>query len=142
MARILGVDYGAVRIGLALSDPTGFLAQSLEVVKRTSDSQAVERILEIARAHGVDELVVGLPLHMNGSVGDKAEGAKAFAEALRLKLNLPVDMFDERLTTVAAQRVLLEADVSRKKRKQVVDAVAATVLLQTYLDFRNRNRNQ
>lgn len=138
MGRILGVDYGTVRIGLSVSDPTASLARALQVVRRKSDEAAAEEIAGIARDHEVGEVVVGLPLHMNGSRGEKAEAAHAFAELLREKLGVPVEMFDERLTTVSAQRLLISADVRRDKRKQVVDAVAATVLLQTYLDFRKR----
>lgn len=138
MGRILAIDYGVVRIGLALSDPTGFLAQSLEVMKRISDDVASERIAQMAREREVSEMVVGLPLNMNGSEGEKAKICRAFAAKLEGRTGLPVRLFDERLTTVAAQRSLIEQDVRRNKRKQVVDAIAATVLLQTYLDFRNR----
>lgn len=139
MGRILAIDYGTVRIGLALSDPNGFLAQSLDVLKRRSDDDAIMRIAEIAREREASEMVVGLPLNMNGSEGEKADICRAFAAKLEERTGLPVHLFDERLTTVAAQRTLIEQDVRRSKRKQVVDAVAATVLLQTYLDFRNRD---
>ncbi|QSO52614.1 Holliday junction resolvase RuvX [Alicyclobacillus curvatus] len=139
MGRILAIDYGTVRIGLALSDPSGFLAQSLDVLKRRSDDDAIMRIAEIAREREASEMVVGLPLNMNGSEGEKADICRAFAAKLEERTGLPVHLFDERLTTVAAQRTLIEQDVRRSKRKQVVDAVAATVLLQTYLDFRNRD---
>jgi putative holliday junction resolvase len=139
MGRILAIDYGTVRIGLALSDPSGFLAQSLDVLKRRSDDDAIMRIAEIAREREASEMVVGLPLNMNGSEGEKADICRAFAAKLEERTGLPVHLFDERLTTVAAQRTLIEQDVRRSKRKQVVDAVAATVLLQTYLDFCNRD---
>ena len=138
MGRILAVDYGTVRIGLALSDPSGFLAQSLEVLRRRSDPEAIVDIVRIAKDREVLEIVVGLPLNMNGSAGDKAEICRQFAKELEEESGLPVHLFDERLTTVAAQKTLIAQDVRRSKRKQVVDAVAATVLLQTYLDFRNR----
>lgn len=138
MGRILAVDYGTVRIGLALSDPSGFLAQSLDVLRRKSDEDAVAKIATIVDERDVHEVVVGLPLNMNGSEGEKATICRRFAQMLESELGKPVHMFDERLTTVAAQRTLIEQDVRRNKRKQVVDAVAATVLLQTYLDFRNR----
>lgn len=132
--RILGVDYGTVRIGLALSDPTGMLAQGLSVLKRKTDAQALADILQIIHQHGVDEVVVGLPRHMNGSLGEKAQVCQAFADEIATASGLPVAMYDERLTTVAAERMLIEADVMRKRRKQVIDAVAATLLLQGYLD--------
>jgi putative holliday junction resolvase len=132
--RILGVDYGTVRIGLAISDPTGMLAQGLSVLKRKTDTQAVADIVQIIQDHDVDEVVVGLPRHMNGSLGEKAQVCQAFADEIANASGLPVAMYDERLTTVAAERMLIEADVMRKRRKQVIDAVAATLLLQGYLD--------
>lgn len=139
MGRILAVDYGTVRIGLALSDPSGFLAQSLDVLRRRSDEQAILDIVQIIREREVAEIVVGLPLNMNGSAGEKAEICRQFAKQLEEESGRPVHLFDERLTTVAAQKALIAQDVRRSKRKQIVDAVAATVLLQTYLDFRNRS---
>lgn len=138
MGRILAVDYGTVRIGLAISDPNAFLAQSLDVLRRKSDDDAIEQIALVVREREISEVVVGLPLNMNGSVGEKAQTCRQFALQLEERIRIPVQLFDERLTTVAAQRSLIEQDVRRSKRKQVVDAVAATVLLQTYLDFRNR----
>lgn len=135
--RTLGVDYGAVRIGLAMSDPTGFLAQGLSVLRRKSDPQVVADILEVIGEYGVEEVVVGLPRHMNGSIGEKAQLCQAFAEQIAQASGLPVAMYDERLTTVAAQRMLIEADVRRKRRKEVIDAVAATLMLQGYLDWKS-----
>lgn len=136
--RILGVDYGLARIGLALSDPTGLLAQGLSVLKRVSDDRAVAEIAEIVRREQVELIVVGRPLHMNGSVGERALQCEAFAHLLEQQTGVKTAMMDERLTTVAAERMLIEADVSRKRRKQVIDAVAATLLLQSFLDRRNR----
>lgn len=141
MARFLAIDYGTARIGISVSDSTGLLARSLTVIRRVSDAKAVDSIAELVREHDVDEVVVGLPLHMNGSVGERAEMCRAFAQRIRERIGKPVEMYDERLTTVAAERLLIAADVRRSKRKQVVDAVAATVLLQSYLDFRNRGRS-
>ncbi|OFW79040.1 MAG: Holliday junction DNA helicase RuvA [Alicyclobacillus sp. RIFOXYA1_FULL_53_8] len=132
--RILSVDYGLARIGLALSDPTGFLAQGLSVLKRKSDEIAVGQIADLVREREVDRVVVGLPLNMNGSTGERALQCQAFAELLRNQVGVEVVMYDERLTTVAAERILIEADMRRKNRKQVIDAVAATILLQSYLD--------
>lgn len=142
MARFLAIDYGTARIGISVSDSTGLLARSLTVIRRVSDAKAVDSIAELVREHDVDEVVVGLPLHMNGSVGERAEMCRAFAQRIRERIGKPVEMYDERLTTVAAERLLIAADVRRSKRKQVVDAVAATVLLQSYLDFRNRGRSE
>lgn len=134
--RILAVDYGLARVGLALSDPTGFLAQGLCVLRRKSDNLAAAEIAALVTEHGVQEIVVGLPRHMNGQSGDRAAQCKAFAELLRERTGLPVHLFDERLTTVAAERLLIGAQMRREKRKQVIDEVAATLLLQTYLDYR------
>ncbi|MCL6515965.1 Holliday junction resolvase RuvX [Alicyclobacillus sp.] len=134
--RILGVDYGRARIGIAVSDPTGLVAQQLTVLRREDDEQAAKAIAELAREHRVDEIVVGHPKNMNGSVGERAAQCEAFADLLRRRTGLPVALYDERLTTVAAERMLVSADVSRRRRRQVIDAVAATVLLQGYLDWR------
>lgn len=132
--RILGVDYGLARIGLALSDPTGQLAQGLTVLKRKSDIEAAHSVLQLVREHDVGQIVVGLPLNMNGSAGERARQCRVFAELLQEVCQLEVAMYDERLTTVAAERLLIEAQVRRKDRRQVVDSVAASILLQSYLD--------
>ncbi len=138
--RILGVDYGLARIGLALSDETEFLAQGLTVLKRSSDTAACTDVVRIAREHDAGLIVVGLPKLLSGEVGERAKQCRRFGQLLETESGLPVELFDERLTTVQAERMLIGADVSRKKRRQVVDAVAATLLLQTYLDAR-RNRS-
>lgn len=132
--RILAVDYGTHRIGLALSDPTGFLAQGLIVLKRTSDAHAVAEIVQLVKQHEVDRIVVGLPKNMNGSIGPRAEQCLHFAEKLRDVCLLDVDMYDERLTTVAAEKLLISNDMRRQNRRKVIDSVAATILLQSYLD--------
>jgi len=139
--RILAVDYGLARIGLAVSDPTGLLAQGLSVLKRESDGLAVRAIAEVVREYGVDEAVVGLPRNMDGSVGPRAKACQRFAELLHEAAEIPVATFDERLTTVAAERILIAANMSRKRRKQVVDSVAATLLLQDYLTWRKFQRS-
>jgi len=140
--RILAVDYGTARIGLAQSDPTGFLAQGLSVLKRTSDAAAVAEIGRLAKQNEVDKIVVGLPKNMNGSIGPRAEQCTVFATQLQESTGLPVDLFDERLTTVAAERLLIGNDMRRQARKQVIDAVAATLLLQSYLDREQHRRRQ
>lgn len=134
--RILAVDYGLARIGLALSDPTGFLARELTVLKRQNDELAAEQIAMLAREHEVDEIIVGLPIHMNGSRGEKAVRCEEFARLIEGQLSLPVVLVDERLTTVQAEKLLIASDMRRDKRKKVIDAVAATLLLQSYLDSR------
>lgn len=134
--RILAVDFGLARIGLAISDETELLAQGLRVLKRVSDQKAADEIAGLAKDRDVGLIVVGLPKLMSGELGESAEHCLRFADRLRSAIDLPVEMFDERLTTVQAERMLISADVRRSKRRQVVDAVAATVLLQNYLDAR------
>ena len=136
--RILSVDYGLARIGLALSDPTCLLAQGLRVLKRESDAKAITSLQAVIEENEVGEVVVGLPRNMNGTIGERARQCQSFADLLSQVVSIPVVLYDERLTTVAATRVLLEADMSRKKRKRVVDEVAATILLQNYLDYKRR----
>ena len=132
--RIMGLDLGDRRIGVAVSDELGWTAQGVGVVERHRDGRELEEIERLVREREVSEIVVGLPRNMDGSIGPRGEICIAFAEMLRGRLQLPVHLWDERLTTVAAERTLLEADVSRRKRRQVVDKLAATLILQHYLD--------
>ncbi|WEK53145.1 MAG: Holliday junction resolvase RuvX [Candidatus Cohnella colombiensis] len=132
--RVLGLDYGERRIGVALSDAFGWTAQGLEVIDRKIVKDEFARIADLVKQHEVESIVVGLPKNMNGTIGPSGEYCIAFADQLREMLTLPVQMWDERLTTVSAERALLEADVSRSKRKLVIDKMAAALLLQNYLD--------
>lgn len=133
--RSMGLDYGDRKIGVALSDELGWTAQGLEVIRWSNDqAEVVQRLRSIVKEYEVGDIVVGLPKNMNGTIGPRGELSIAFAESLNQELQLPVHMVDERLSTVAAERTLLEADVSRKKRKQVIDKMAAAIILQTYLD--------
>jgi putative Holliday junction resolvase len=132
--RIMGLDLGDRRIGVAVSDELGWTAQGVGVVERHRDGRELEEIERLVREREVSEIVVGLPRNMDGSIGPRGEICIAFADMLRGKLQLPVHLWDERLTTAAAERTLLEADVSRRKRRQVVDKLAATLILQHYLD--------
>lgn len=136
--RVLAVDYGRRRLGLALSDPLGWTAQPLAVVPRRDPEADLKRIAEVCRAHGVARVVVGLPVRLHGAPGPEAEEALRFAERLRARLGLPVETWDERLTTREAERRLVEADLSRARRRARVDAVAAALILQGYLDRRRR----
>ena len=136
--RVLGLDYGDRRIGVALSDAFGWTAQGLEMIERKQEGDDIRRIEQLGREHEVETIVVGLPKNMNGTIGPRGEICMAFAEQLRQILSLKVELWDERLTTVAATRTLLEADVSRRKRKQVVDKMAAALLLQNYLDAKGK----
>lgn len=132
--RWLGLDYGERTIGVAVSDEFGWTAQGVEVIRRRNDEADLTRLSELIQTHGIDEIVVGLPRNMNGTIGARGEQCAAFAERLRHHFRKPVHLWDERLTTVAAERTLVAADVSRKKRKQVVDKLAAGLILQGYLD--------
>jgi len=132
--RVLAVDFGERRIGLAISDPAGWMAQPLEKIDRRPGDADVMRIKEICEEYAVGEIVVGVPLSLKGEVGPQAEAALDYADKLKKIIGLPVRTWDERLSTVSAQRALLEANVSRKKRKHFVDKIAATFILQAYLD--------
>jgi len=134
--RIGGLDVGDRTIGVALSDELGLTAQGLEVIRRRSLEQDLARLDEIARQYGVVRWVVGMPRNMNGTYGPRAELTRAFMERLAQHSGLPVEPWDERLSTMAAERVLLEADVSRARRRKVIDKMAAAVILQGYLDAR------
>ncbi|CAM3517560.1 Holliday junction resolvase RuvX [Paenibacillus lupini] len=136
--RTMGLDYGDRNIGVAVSDAFGWTAQGLETVQKRRDGGELTRIAEIVKEHEVTEIVVGLPKNMNNTIGPRGEISMAFAEQLQQTLNLPVHLWDERLTTVSAERTLLEADVSRKKRKLVIDKMAATLILQNYLDSKTK----
>jgi putative Holliday junction resolvase len=133
-ARILALDPGTKRIGVALSDELGWTAQPLETFERKSLAADIAHVRELVRRHDVREVVVGMPVQLNGRMGPAAQSAQHFLEALQAAVGVPVIAWDERLTTKAAERVLIEADVSRKKRKGAVDRVAAALLLKSYLD--------
>jgi putative Holliday junction resolvase len=136
MKRLLGVDYGRRRIGLAVSDEAQDFAFAHDVLDVRGLEEAVERVAAAARAAEAERVVVGMPVNMNGTRGPMAEEVARFAAALRRHGGLPVECWDERLTTRRAEQVLLEADVSRRKRRAVVDKLAAQQLLQSYLDSR------
>lgn len=135
--RILGLDYGTKTTGVAVSDPLGWTAQGVEIIRRQEEEHhkaTLNRIAEICEQYKVEKIVLGLPKNMNNTIGERGEKTLLFKEKLEAKLKLPVVTWDERLSTVAAESVLLEADVSRKKRKNVIDKLAATIILQNYLD--------
>ena len=132
--RIMALDVGTKRIGVALSDPLGITAQGLETFHRTELNADIDGLWKLIHEHEVEKLVVGLPKNMDGSIGFKAEEIREFVEQLTARESIEVIWVDERLTTVSAERALLEADVSRAKRKQVIDKMAATIILQSYLD--------
>lgn len=136
--RIMGLDYGERTIGVAISDEMGWTAQGIETIRRESKEKDLARILELISQFQVKQIVVGLPKNMNGTVGPRGESCQAFASFLAERTSLPVDLWDERLTTVAAEKMLIAADVSRQKRKKVIDKMAATLILQGYLDAKTR----
>ena len=137
MMRIMGLDFGARTVGVAVSDPLGLTAQGVETVRRENENQlrrTLARLEALIAQYQVEKIVVGYPKHMNGDIGERAEKSAAFAEKLRKRTGLPVELWDERLTTVAADRALIEAGVRRENRNQYVDKIAAVLILQGYLD--------
>ena len=137
--RILGIDYGTKRLGLAMSDEDEILASPLPVRTRTTLPDDLKFIANLVDDRKVGTIVLGLPLNMNGSQGEMARAVQEFADELRSKCNVPVVLFDERLTTSEAERVLVQADISRKKRKTLRDGLAAVLILQGYLDAQRSN---
>jgi putative holliday junction resolvase len=134
--RILGLDVGTKTIGVAISDELGWTAQGLETLKRVPNNmkQDLSNIEKFITEYNVEKIVVGLPKNMNGTIGSSGEMCQHFAEELREYFELPVILWDERLTTVAAEKMLISADISRKKRKQVIDKMAAVLILKGFLD--------
>lgn len=132
--RIMALDVGSRTIGIACSDALLMTAQGIETIRRTSLENDFKRLSELISEYEVHELVVGMPKNMNGTKGDRAEKTEEFVEKMKAVIDLPVTFWDERLSTVMAERQLIAADVSRKKRKGVIDKMAAVVILQGYLD--------
>ena len=143
--RIMALDIGNARVGVAVSDPLGLTAQGVEIIRRKSENkqrQTLARIEELIAQYQVETIVLGFPKHMNNTVGDRAEKSLAFAEMLKRRTGLPVVMWDERLTTVEANRTLMEAGVRRENRKEYVDELAAVFILQGYLDSLHLRKDQ
>ncbi len=136
--RIMALDIGTKNIGVALSDESATVAQGKEVIKRVSNAKALLRIKEIAGENRVAKIVVGLPINMDGTEGERARDSVRFAEMLREETSLTVVLWDERLSTREAESVMIMASMSRKKRKKVVDKLAAQLILQSYLDSQGR----
>ena len=132
--RVLGLDPGSKRVGVALSDELGMIAQPLEYIPAEPFEEFVVALLKLIADRGVDSIIVGMPRNMDGSYGPAAEKSKALVENLRERTEVPIRAWDERLTTAQANRVLIAGNVSRKKRKEKVDKMAAAILLQSYLD--------
>lgn len=136
--RIMGLDFGSKTVGVAVSDPLGLTAQGVEIIRRKSENklrQTLARIEELAAQYQVESFVLGLPKHMNNDIGERAEKSLEFQEMLKRRTGLPVVMWDERLTTVEADRTMMEAGIRRENRKEYVDMLAAVFILQGYLDY-------
>ncbi|MUV42007.1 Holliday junction resolvase RuvX [Levilactobacillus brevis] len=139
--KLMGLDVGSRTVGVAVSDALGWTAQGVEIIRINEDEEqfGLDRVGELIASHDVQGFVVGLPKNMNNSLGPRAEASKRYGDMLTARFNLPVDFEDERLTTVEAERMLVEqADTSRRKRKQVIDKLAAGLILQNYLDRHGR----
>lgn len=136
------MDFGSKTIGVAVSDPFGWTAQGLEIIRREDENnlkKSIARIQEICKEYSVETIVLGYPKNMNNTLGERVEKTEAFKKRLEREIKLPVELWDERLSTVAAERSLLEADISRAKRKKVIDKQAAVFILQGYLDSKSRS---
>ena len=143
--RVLGLDYGSKTVGVAVSDPLGLTAQGVETVWRKQENKlrrTLARIEEIISEYQVTEIVLGYPKNMNNTVGERAEKSLEFKEMLEKRTGLPVVRWDERLTTVAADKAMMEAGIRRENRKDYVDMIAATLILQGYLDRRNNEKKK
>lgn len=135
--RIMGLDYGSKTVGVAISDPLGITAQGIEIIRRNSDKklrQTLARLEELIVEYQIEKIVLGFPKNMNNTIGDRAEKSLEFKEKLEKRTGLPVIMWDERLTTVEANRTLIEGEIRRENRKLYVDKLAAVFILQGYLD--------
>ena len=135
--RVMGLDYGSKTVGVAISDPLGLTAQPIEIIRRKEENklrQTLARIEALAKEYQVETLVLGLPKNMNNTLGDRAEKSLALKETLERRTGLPVVMWDERLTTVEANRTMIESKIRREDRGKYVDALAAVFILQGYLD--------
>src|SRR3989338_8917679 len=134
--RILGLDMGEKRIGVAISDGLGITAQCLDVITRKGLEEDTKELNNIIETYKVVEIVVGLPINMNGTMGDAANKVIEFVHSIKDYIKIPVKMWDERLTTSQGEKILIGADVSREKRKKIIDKLAAQILLQSYMDYK------
>jgi len=143
--RIMGLDFGAKTVGVAVSDPMLFTAQGIEIIRRKDENklrQTLARIEELILQYQVKEIVLGLPKNMNDTLGERAELTLEFKEKLERRTGLPVHMWDERLTTVAADKAMMEAGIRRENRKEYVDKIAAVFILQGYLDLLSMKKQE
>lgn len=140
--KIMSVDYGDARTGIAVCDRTEFLASPVGTIEERKFEILVQKVAYMAKQYEVEEIVVGLPLNMNGSKGPRAEKAELFAKALNEETDIPVNMWDERSTTVQAHNYLNVTNTRGKKRKEIVDTVSATIILEAYLEFRRKRKEK
>lgn len=143
--RIMGLDFGSKTVGVAISDPLLITAQGIEIVRRKSEDklrQTLARIEQLIVEYEVEEIVLGLPKNMNDTLGERAEKTLVFKEMLERRTELPVHMWDERLTTVAADKAMMEAGIRREHRGEYVDQIAATFILQGFLDLRKQKSEE
>lgn len=143
--RYMGLDYGTKTIGVAISDPLCYTAQGIETITRKDPTNLIDsmrRIQELIDAYQIDCIVVGMPINMNNTEGERVKGTNYFVNKLRKEFNVEVDTFDERLSTISANRILEESNVHSSKRKDVIDKIAATIILQTYMDLRSNQNKQ
>ena len=136
--RKMALDYGEVRIGIAFSDLLNIIANGYESYTRKNLESDLDYLTTLARTHEVDEIILGLPVNMDGSEGERAQATREFGDLLGEKSNIKISYLDERLTSVSAERLLIEADVRREDRKKIIDKVAATIILQNYLDMKSK----
>jgi len=137
--KVMGLDFGDKRIGVALSDVSRFLSTGLETYTRVSTEKDLQHLIKIIEDNNVKVVVFGLPLNMDGTRGIRVEKTEDFAEKLKARCNVTIDYYDERLSSVSAEDILIEAGVRREKRKELIDKVAATLILQDYLDKNKEN---
>ncbi len=141
--RYLGLDLGSKTLGMALSDPNGIIASSYKIIRHDEDyGRLVDEVDEVVKKENVEKIVLGLPKNMNNTIGFKGELSYQFKKMLELKINMEVILVDERLTTKEANNLLIKNDTSRKKRKKVVDSIAATIILQSYLDIEKNRKGE
>jgi len=132
--KIMGLDYGEARTGVAISDALGITAQGIESINHKGDKKLLIRIGELIKEYNIYKIILGLPLNMNASIGPRAEKTKSFAEKLKNEFNIEVEFIDERLTTVVSLKTMTDLNIKKEKKKQIVDTMSAMLILQTYLD--------
>lgn len=143
--RVIGLDFGSKTVGVAISDPLMITAQGIEIIRRKEENKlrkTLARIEALIEEYGIEEIVLGYPKHMNDSLGERVEKTEEFKEMLERRTGLPVVLWDERLTTVAADKAMIEAGLRREERKEQIDKLAAVLILQGYLDYKGMQKRE